>query len=116
MQRDHQASADAGSAFIWTKGVAEQFVQPIPIHCFRQLDQSMARIDDRSQLRPEQFQGIESFWSYAKQRLMKSHGLAESTSYLKLKECELRLNGRSDRTCLMLIKMFRNLRQYDART
>ena len=38
--------------------------------------------------------GIESFWSFAKRRLMKFHGIPKSTFYLHLKECEFRFNFR----------------------
>ncbi len=51
--------------------------------------------------------GIESFWSYAKRRLMKFHGIAESTFYLHLKECEFRFNNRDEDIYLLLLKMFR---------
>lgn len=36
--------------------------------------------------------GIESFWSFAKHRLAKFHGIAPHTFYLHLKECEWRFN------------------------
>ena len=52
--------------------------------------------------------GIESFWSYAKQRLVKFHGIADSTFYLHLKECEFRFNNRDDNIYLLLLKMFRD--------
>lgn len=51
--------------------------------------------------------GIESFWSYAKRRLMKFHGIADSTFYLHLKECEFRLNYRKQNLYKLLLKMFR---------
>jgi transposase len=35
--------------------------------------------------------GIKSFWPYAEGRMMKFHGIAESTYYLHLKECEFQL-------------------------
>lgn len=40
--------------------------------------------------------GIESFWSYAKKRLAKYHGIAKGTFLLYLKECEFRFNHRND--------------------
>jgi transposase-like protein len=52
--------------------------------------------------------GIESFWAYAKRRLMKFHGIAESTFYLHLKECEFRFNYRNENIYLLLLKMFSN--------
>jgi len=51
--------------------------------------------------------GIESFGSYAKRRLNKFHGIAESTFYLHLKECEFRFNNKSQNIHLLLLKMFR---------
>jgi transposase-like protein len=39
--------------------------------------------------------GIESFWSYAKRRLMKFHGIPKTTFYFHLKECEFRFNYRN---------------------
>jgi transposase len=36
--------------------------------------------------------GIESFWSFAKQRLTQFHGVAPHTFHLHLKECEWRFN------------------------
>src|SRR5438105_5016652 len=38
--------------------------------------------------------GIESFWSFAKHRLQKFHGIAPDKFYLHLKECEYRFNQR----------------------
>jgi len=40
--------------------------------------------------------GIENFWSFAKHRLAKFHGLSRHTFYLHLKECEFRYNNRRD--------------------
>ena len=51
--------------------------------------------------------GIESFWAYAKGRLIKFHGVPESTFYLHLKECEFRFNYRDKDLYKMLLKMFR---------
>jgi transposase-like protein len=39
--------------------------------------------------------GIESFWSYAKIRLVKFRGLSKDSFNLHLKECEFRFNNRS---------------------
>ena len=36
--------------------------------------------------------GIESFWSFAKRRLMKFHGIPQATFYLHRKECEPRFS------------------------
>ena len=51
--------------------------------------------------------GIESFWSYAKTRLARYHGLPESTFYLHLKECEFRFNHRDQNLYLVLLKLCR---------
>lgn len=40
--------------------------------------------------------GIESFWSYAKRRLVKFNGVPRHTFYLHLKETEYRFNNRHD--------------------
>ena len=52
--------------------------------------------------------GIESFWAFAKGRLAKYHGIADSTFYLHLKECEFRSNYRNNDLYKMLLKMFRD--------
>jgi len=52
--------------------------------------------------------GIESFLSYAKKRLMKFHGIPESTFYLHLKECEFRFNYRYEDIYPILLKIIRN--------
>jgi len=52
--------------------------------------------------------GIESFWSYAKRRLLQFHGVPRTTFYLHLKECEFRFNCRDKDIYAMLLKMFRN--------
>ena len=54
-----------------------------------------------------QINGIESFWAYAKRRLDKFHGVAESTFHLHLKECEFRFNNRNQNIHSLLLKMLR---------
>ena len=51
--------------------------------------------------------GIESFWSYAKRRLMKFHGVPKSTFYLHLKECEFRFNYRNENIYQVILKLLR---------
>ena len=51
--------------------------------------------------------GIESFWSYAKIRLVKFHGLDKRTFNLHLKECEFRFNNRGIDLNKLLLKIFR---------
>jgi transposase-like protein len=51
--------------------------------------------------------GIESFWSYAKRRLMKFHGVSRSTFYLHLKECEFRFNYRHENIYQVILKLLR---------
>ena len=51
--------------------------------------------------------GIESFWSFAKNRLIKFHGLNRDTFYLHLKECEFRFNYRNENLYHLLLKLFR---------
>ena len=51
--------------------------------------------------------GIESFWGYAKTRLMRFRGLAKHTFYLHLKECEFRFNHRGEDLYQVILKMLR---------
>ena len=51
--------------------------------------------------------GIESFWSFAKRRLMKFHGICPKTFYLHLKECEFRFNHRHQDLYQVILKMLR---------
>lgn len=51
--------------------------------------------------------GIESFWSFAKRRLMKFHGVPGQTFYLHLKECEFRFNYRGDELYAIILKTIR---------
>ena len=51
--------------------------------------------------------GIESFWSYAKIRLVKFHGMDKSKFNLHLKECEFRFNNRSLDLYKLLLQIFR---------
>ena len=52
--------------------------------------------------------GIESFLFFTKKRLMKFHGVPESTFYLHLKECEFRFNYRNEEIYPILLKIIRN--------
>jgi transposase len=51
--------------------------------------------------------GSESFWSFAKHRLQKFHGIAPDKFYLHLKECEYRLNQRQQNLYAELLKLLR---------
>ena len=51
--------------------------------------------------------GIESFWSFAKRRLEKFHGISKSTFNLHLKESEFRFNNRSKNMYQILLNDFR---------
>ena len=51
---------------------------------------------------------IESFLAFAKNRLGKFHGIAGSTFYLHLKECEFRFDYHDRDLCKMLLKMLRS--------
>ena len=51
--------------------------------------------------------GIESFWAYAKARLLKFHGVPLETFYLHLKESEFRFNHRNDSLYAILLKLLR---------
>jgi len=49
--------------------------------------------------------GIESFWSFAKHRLVKFHGIARQHFYLHLKESEFRFNYRTKNIYAILLQM-----------
>ena len=51
--------------------------------------------------------GIESFWSYAKIRLVKFRGIDKKNFYLHLKECEFRFNHRGKDLYRLLLQIFR---------
>ena len=51
--------------------------------------------------------GIESFWSYAKRRLEKFHGIPKKLFNLHLKECEFRFNNRNKNIYQILLKELR---------
>ena len=51
--------------------------------------------------------GIESFWSYAKRRLVKFNGISKKKFFLHLKETEFRFNHRSENLYKVLLKMLR---------
>lgn len=52
--------------------------------------------------------GIESFWSFAKRRLLKFNGVKKETFHLHLKECEFRFNHRHDNLYILLLTLLRN--------
>jgi len=52
--------------------------------------------------------GIESFWSYAKTRLVKFHGVSKDTFKLHLKESEFRFNYRDQNLYAIILKLVRN--------
>lgn len=52
--------------------------------------------------------GIESFWSFAKRRLLKFNGVPKETFYLHLKECEYRFNNRKENLYGKILNEFRN--------
>ena len=51
--------------------------------------------------------GIESFWSFAKRRLLKFNGIKKETFYLHLKECEFRFNHRNVNLYKLLLSFLR---------
>lgn len=51
--------------------------------------------------------GIESFWSYAKRRLVKFNGVPRHTFYLHLKETEYRFNHRHANVYRALLSLLR---------
>lgn len=52
--------------------------------------------------------GIESFWSYAKRRLVQFNGVPRHTFYLHLKETEFRFNHRHSSLYQALLSLLRN--------
>jgi transposase len=52
--------------------------------------------------------GIESFWGYAKTRLVKFKGMDKNMFNLHLKECEFRFNQRGKDMYQILLKLFRD--------
>lgn len=57
---------------------------------------------------PRHINGIESFWSFAKRRLLKFNGVPKHTFYLHLKETEFRFNHRQHDLYKILLSFFRN--------
>ena len=51
--------------------------------------------------------GIESFWSFAKARLAKLHGIRRDRFLIHLKECEWRWNHRGQNIYQILLSNFR---------
>ena len=51
--------------------------------------------------------GIESFWGYAKTRLVKFKGIDKNSFHLHLKECEFRFNHRGQNIYKILLNMLR---------
>lgn len=54
-----------------------------------------------------QINGIESFWGFAKTRLVRFRGMNKATFHLHLKECEFRFNNRGEDLYQMLLKILR---------
>ena len=52
--------------------------------------------------------GIESFWSFAKRRLVRFNGISRSTFYLHLKETEFRFNYRNESLYKKLLLLLRS--------
>jgi len=53
--------------------------------------------------------GVEGFWSYAKERLIKHHGVSKERFPLYLKEMEFRYNNRGKSLCNLLASCLTNL-------
>lgn len=54
-----------------------------------------------------QFSGVESFWAFAKTRLLRFRGLQKHALYVNLKECEFRFNHRHEDIYPIMLKMLR---------
>jgi transposase len=57
---------------------------------------------------PQHVNSIESFWSFAKRRLLKFNGIPKHTFYLHLKETEFRFNHRQHDLYKTLLSCLRN--------
>ena len=55
--------------------------------------------------RKRHFNGLEGFWSFAKERLLKYHGVSKSYFHLYLKEMEFRYNYRKENIYHKLLKI-----------
>jgi len=60
-----------------------------------------------SQGKGNHINGIESFWGYAKHRLVKFKGVPKDRFEIYLKETEFRFNHRGQNLYLLLLKLFR---------
>lgn len=54
-----------------------------------------------------QFSGVESFWAFAKTRLLRFRGVQKHALYVNLKECEFRFNHRNEDIYSIMLKMLR---------
>ena len=63
--------------------------------------------DNEFALGPNHINGIESFWSYAKHRLAKFHGVKKSIFHLHLKKTEFRFNQRKNNLYKVLLSILR---------
>ena len=63
--------------------------------------------DNEFALGPNHINGIESFWSYAKHRLVKFLGVRKTTFHLHLKETEFRFNQRKNNLYKVLLSLLR---------
>jgi transposase-like protein len=63
--------------------------------------------DNEFALGPNHINGIESFWSFAKHRLAKFHGIKKSAFHLHLKETEFRFNQRKNNLYKVLLSILR---------
>ncbi len=54
------------------------------------------------------YNGLESFWAFAKTRLVRFRGLRKHTFYFHLKEYEFRFNHRQDDIDKLVLKMLRD--------
>ena len=69
------------------------------------------KIDHRKQFSTGKvyINGLEGFWSYAKERLIKHHGVSKEKFPLYLKEMEFRYNNRNTQIFNILVKYLTNL-------
>ena len=65
---------------------------------------------------PNHINGIEGFWSYAKERLHKYHGIDQAHFPLYLKELEFRFNHRNENSLFLLFEIIYKKEKFRPKT
>jgi len=96
--REHQIAEQ--SYYRWKAELGMLEVDQAKHLCVEHSDDQF--VDGRSHIN-----GIESFWAFAKHRLIKFKGVPRYTFYLHLKETEFRFNHRRDNVYKAMLKLLR---------